>query len=151
MKVFSLSSHFHPNSRRARCMLVLATALSVFAAFPQIASSQTLMPIPAHSAAYTGYCRGYWFQAPCDFNIRGVRVPTEASTDSSCIEIQVNLAAANILSKHPYQSRILDKHCWIGSHSMQYPHPYGRLHRRTGFPLHHARELYVHQFVFSLG
>ncbi len=38
------------------------------------------MPIPAHSSSYTGYSRGYWFTSPVKFLIKGLRVPTDAST-----------------------------------------------------------------------
>jgi hypothetical protein len=49
--------------------------------------SQTLMPIPSQSTSYTGNTRGYWFQAPTDFRIVGLRVPTDASTDDQSVAV----------------------------------------------------------------
>ena len=49
--------------------------------------SQTLMPLPSQSTTYTGNTRGYWFQAPTDFRIVGLRVPTDASTDDQSVTV----------------------------------------------------------------
>ena len=67
--------------------LISMLALTNCAAF-----SQTLMPLPPHGSTYTGLTRGYWFTAPTDFTITGVRVPTDASTSSQNIQV-INLAA----------------------------------------------------------
>jgi hypothetical protein len=40
----------------------------------------SLMGLPNHSSVFTGNVRGYYFIAPTDFVITGLRVPTEAST-----------------------------------------------------------------------
>lgn len=37
------------------------------------------LPLPSYSGPFSGNARGYWFQAPSDFNISGLRVPTDAS------------------------------------------------------------------------
>ncbi|MEX2595309.1 MAG: hypothetical protein WEC59_00155 [Salibacteraceae bacterium] len=49
--------------------------------------AQTLMPIPPQSTSYTGNTRGFWFEAPVDFMMTGVRVPTDASTDDQSIAV----------------------------------------------------------------
>jgi hypothetical protein len=49
--------------------------------------AQTLMPLPAQSATYTGNTRGYWFEAPTDFRMVGIRVPTDASTDDQSVAV----------------------------------------------------------------
>ncbi|NQV52299.1 MAG: T9SS type A sorting domain-containing protein [Flavobacteriales bacterium] len=45
------------------------------------------MPIPAQSTTYTGNTRGFWFQAPVDFMMVGVRVPTSASSDDQSVAV----------------------------------------------------------------
>lgn len=47
----------------------------------------TLMPIPPHSSTYTGNPRGYWFTAPTDFTIVGLRVPDDFSTDPQSVHL----------------------------------------------------------------
>ena len=49
--------------------------------------SQLQMQIPPESAQYTGATRGYWFEAPADFTIVGLRVPTDASSASQSIAV----------------------------------------------------------------
>lgn len=49
--------------------------------------AQTLMPLPPQSTTYSGATRGYWFQAPTDFRIVGLRVPTSASTDDQSVAV----------------------------------------------------------------
>lgn len=49
--------------------------------------SQTLMPIPAHGSLYTGSARGFWFTAPTNFIITGLRVPSEAGTGAQYIHV----------------------------------------------------------------
>ena len=45
------------------------------------------LPLPPHSSVFTGNVRGYWFQAPSDFLITALTVPTDASTGPSNIAI----------------------------------------------------------------
>jgi gliding motility-associated-like protein len=49
--------------------------------------SQFQMQIPPGSTQYTGFTRGYWFEAPADFTIVGLRVPTDASSASQSIAV----------------------------------------------------------------
>ncbi len=71
----------------ARLLLgLLMFCLSVFIA--KDLHAQTMMPIPPHSSTYTSsMIRGFWFQAPTDFRIVGVRVPTDASTAAQNIQV----------------------------------------------------------------
>lgn len=51
-------------------------------------SAQTMMPLPSYVSTYSSsMVRGYWFQAPVDFRIVGVRVPTDVGTASQNIQI----------------------------------------------------------------
>jgi hypothetical protein len=57
--------------------LILVTALLLLAG---LAGAQSMMPIPpfASTYSYPTHARGFYFQAPIDFTIVGVRVPDEA-------------------------------------------------------------------------
>jgi len=50
--------------------------------------AQIMMPLPPHSRVYSGTVRGYWFTAPADFFMLGVRVPTDASSAAQSIHVQ---------------------------------------------------------------
>jgi hypothetical protein len=49
--------------------------------------SQTLMGLPAHASPFTGNVRGYYFTAPIDFAITGLRIPTDASSGNQSIAV----------------------------------------------------------------
>ncbi len=50
--------------------------------------AQTMMPLPGFGSNYTStQIRGYWFQAPTDFTIVGLRVPTDIGTTPQNIQI----------------------------------------------------------------
>jgi hypothetical protein len=61
--------------------------LLCFCFFLNQVQAQTLMPIPAHGSVYTGSARGYWFTAPTNFIITGLRVPIEAGTGLQYIHV----------------------------------------------------------------
>lgn len=46
--------------------------------YPLAAGAQQSINIPPHGSVYTGTVRGYWFTAPDDFIITGLRLPTTA-------------------------------------------------------------------------
>lgn len=48
---------------------------------------QTMMPLPSHSYNYTGAVRGYWFTAPVDFTITGLRVASQAGSGTQNIQV----------------------------------------------------------------
>jgi hypothetical protein len=51
------------------------------------ALGQTLMPLPAHSTIYNGTVRGYWFTAPSNFTIVGLKVAPDAGTTDQFIHV----------------------------------------------------------------
>jgi hypothetical protein len=46
-----------------------------------------IIPIPPHGTNYSGNSRGYWFEAPCDFKLTGVRAPADYSTNAQSIHL----------------------------------------------------------------
>ncbi|MGB0175520.1 MAG: LamG domain-containing protein, partial [Owenweeksia sp.] len=57
--------------------------------------AQTMMPIPSQNGDYAG-TRGYWFIAPTNFIITGLRVPTDASNNAQSIEVLKLHSVANV-------------------------------------------------------
>lgn len=47
----------------------------------------SLMPLPSHGSNFSGNVRGYYFTAPVDFVITGLRVPTNVGTGPQNIEV----------------------------------------------------------------
>ncbi len=80
------------------CLVMIGTvftmAVSVTASEEKTDSNAriTMMDIGPQIRTYSGMTRGYWFQAPCDFIILGVRVPTDASSSiyQSAAVLRVN-------------------------------------------------------------
>lgn len=68
---------------RLRSSIVLLTVLVCVSA----AAAQTLMPLPPFNNTYTGSVRGYYFEAPTDFTIVGLRVPDESGVGVQSVEV----------------------------------------------------------------
>lgn len=76
------------------CALMLLTMVGYNVSF-----AQTTMPLPAHSNTFTGNVRGYWFTAPTNFTITGLRVPSEAGGGAQNIQvIRINDAVPVVFS-----------------------------------------------------
>jgi hypothetical protein len=80
------TSHRHPFVRLSGACAIFVALLSCFVPVATL-HGQTMMPLPPHSSTYSSMIRGYWFQAPTDFTIVGVRVPTDASSDAQSVQI----------------------------------------------------------------
>ena len=63
----------------------LALALVIFALPGSYA--QTMIQLPPHSSVYNGSIRGFWFTAPVDFVITGLRVPSDAGSGLQYIQV----------------------------------------------------------------
>jgi hypothetical protein len=50
-------------------------------------NAQTMIPLPSQGSVYTGNVRGFWFTAPTNFIITGLRVPTSAGSGSQYIQL----------------------------------------------------------------
>ncbi|MCS7027794.1 MAG: T9SS type A sorting domain-containing protein [Bacteroidia bacterium] len=61
--------------------------LIVLALTPLLGLSQTLMPLPGHSTSFGSMTRGYYFTAPVNFNITGLRVPTDVAGSFQHVEV----------------------------------------------------------------
>jgi hypothetical protein len=65
-------------------MMLASAALAL--AVPASAAVATI-DMPSQSATFTGSSRGYWFTAPVDFVMRGVLVPTTASSGPQSVTV----------------------------------------------------------------
>jgi hypothetical protein len=68
-----------------RKILLLSSLILII--FLDTLKAQTLMPLPSHNSVYSTYIRGYWFIAPCNFRITGLRVPIDAGTGLQYIHV----------------------------------------------------------------
>lgn len=67
---------------------LLTAVLSVLClGFVSESVGQTQMPLPNHNSVYTGFARGFWFEAPTSFTITGVRVPSQAGGGQQYIQV----------------------------------------------------------------
>lgn len=79
------------------------------------ALTQTLMELPPHTTTpNTSWVRGYYFQAPTNFTISGLRVPTDASTECQ------NIAVVRFNSGPPPS--------YSGNNSTDYPDDFTQLY-----------------------
>ena len=64
----------------------LVSALVVLVCASAVLADE-MMPLPAYGNSYTGNVRGYWFEAPVDFVITGLRVPDEMNVGVQSVEV----------------------------------------------------------------
>ncbi len=67
--------------------LSMLTILILTSGFFKVTEAQTVMPLPAHGSIYSGNSRGFWFTAPVDFVITGIRAPLEINTNAQSIHL----------------------------------------------------------------
>jgi hypothetical protein len=70
-----------------RSLIKAIFALVVFITGAPLLYAQTMMPLPAQNTTYSGYVRGFWFIAPMDFTITGLRVPASAGPGDQSIQV----------------------------------------------------------------
>jgi len=58
----------------------------------------TGMPLPPHTGPYSGNTRGYWFTAPTDFTVTGLRVPLDVSGDQTIEIVRFNSGPPPVFS-----------------------------------------------------
>lgn len=76
------------------CALMLLTMVGYNVSF-----AQTTMPLPAHNTTFSSNVRGYWFTAPTNFTITGLRVAPEAGAGTQNIQvIRINDAVPVVFS-----------------------------------------------------
>ncbi len=71
---------------------VLASAIALSVA-SKAAHAQFFLDVGTEEFTFSGNARGYWFTAPVDFTITGLRVPTDASSGNQSVQL-VRLNAA---------------------------------------------------------
>jgi hypothetical protein len=52
-----------------------------------VCNDSSMMALPPHGSNYSGSTRGYWFVAPTDFIITGLRAPIDFTTGDQSVEI----------------------------------------------------------------
>ena len=72
---------------------VLLMCIFLFCDAPS-STAQNMLTLPPHISVYSSNVRGYWFVAPINFTITGLKVPTEAGTGTQSIQVfKINGAA----------------------------------------------------------
>jgi hypothetical protein len=65
-----------------------AAASAALVLLPSLAlAQQTQVPLPAQNSTFSTNARGFWFTAPADIVITGLRVPTDASNAPQTLEV----------------------------------------------------------------
>ena len=65
-----------------------AAASAALVLLPSLAlAQQTQVPLPAQNSTFSTNARGFWFTAPADIVITGLRVPTDASSAPQTVEV----------------------------------------------------------------
>ncbi|MBR9976936.1 MAG: hypothetical protein KFH87_02505, partial [Bacteroidetes bacterium] len=68
--------------------IIFAVIFSHMVGASFIAEAQTMLPLPQYGSTYTSsQIRGFWFQAPTDFTIVGVKVPTDVGNGAQSVQI----------------------------------------------------------------
>ena len=77
----------HWGSEMMRAIQLAVACVAMLVATAGSARAGLTLDVGTQTGTYDGLTRGYWFTAPTDFVIDGVRVVTDASTENQSVEI----------------------------------------------------------------
>ncbi len=72
---------------RNKHLLKVVMALAIVVLSYGYSHAQTMMQLPNHTGTYSSAIRGYWFTAPVDFTIVGLRVASQAGSGQQRIQV----------------------------------------------------------------
>lgn len=100
------------------------------------AGSPDQMPLPGQTNTFPGNARGYWFTAPTDMTIVGVRVPTTASTGAQSIAVMRFNAVPPVFSAstNAFTTLYLTQNNPDSGYFCEHPGDSGHHHRRARNP-----------------